>query len=288
MESLFESETGIVGCGQRSGCGAGRGWSDPGCDRAQGRGRQSVPSPAMADLVRPELTLAECSGERRVDDGVGASRPFVIDYPLCNDALQTCNQPQLVIPPLQTAFLIQAWIRCKVRLSLAAACACVHSVMASRESVPLSSTHPPPRQPAHSSQRLDPSSAPAPAAPSSHPDALISHLFHLCDPSVQHAFEPSHLTREWLDSLPVPPGCARRPEPSSNEQWALVEQWRIAAGTIRYYAQFAADSWYQHQYWQQQQQAGPFSCPQPLLILKLTTLLNSRQLAAQPALGFRL
>jgi hypothetical protein len=40
-------------------------------------------------------------------------------------------------------------------------------------------------------------------------------------------------------------------------QWALVEQWRIAAGTIRYYAQFAADSWYQHQYWQQQQQAGP-------------------------------
>lgn len=204
----------------------------------------------------------------------------------CNPALQTGNTARVVIPPLQTCSnSIKAWTLWRVRISLAAACACVHSVMASRESVPLSSTHPPPRQPAHSSQRLDPSSAPAPAAPSSHPDALISHLFHLCDPSVQHAFEPSHLTREWLDSLPVPPGCTRRPEPSSNEQWALVEQWRIAAGTIRYYAQFAADSWYQHQYWQQQQQAGPFSCPQPLLISKLTTLLNSRQLAAQPALG---
>ncbi|GAA5869545.1 hypothetical protein JCM3774_005478 [Rhodotorula dairenensis] len=86
----------------------------------------------------------------------------------------------------------------------------------------------------------------------SHPDALISHLFHLCDPRVQAAFEPSHLTREWLDSLPLPPGCSRAPEPSSNEQWALVEQWRIAAGTIRYYAQFASHAWYQHQYWLQQ------------------------------------
>lgn len=134
--------------------------------------------------------------------------------------------------------------------------------MASRESVPLSSTHPPPRPPAHSSQHgADPPAAAAPDG--AHPDALILHLFHLCDPSVQQAFEPSHLTREWLDSLPVPPGCTRRPEPSSNEQWALVEQWRIAAGTIRYYAQFATDSWYQHQYWQQQQQqqAGPSIAP---------------------------
>jgi hypothetical protein len=41
----------------------------------------------------------------------GSPSRYVIDYPLCNDALQTCNQPQLVIPPLQTAFLIQAWKR---------------------------------------------------------------------------------------------------------------------------------------------------------------------------------
>ncbi|KWU41298.1 hypothetical protein RHOSPDRAFT_27725 [Rhodotorula sp. JG-1b] len=129
--------------------------------------------------------------------------------------------------------------------------------MASRESVPLSSTHPPPRPPAEPSQRPDsPSAAREADRTQSHPDALISHLFHLCDPSVQQAFEPSHLTREWLDSLPIPPGCTRRPEPSSNAQWALVEQWRIAAGTIRYYAQFATDSWYQHQYWQQHQAAA--------------------------------
>lgn len=141
--------------------------------------------------------------------------------------------------------------------------------MASRASVPPSSTDPP-RPPAEPSQRSDPRSSATrdgDGRRESDPDALISHLFHLCDPSVQQAFEPSHLTREWLDSLPVPPGCSRRPEPSSNEQWALVEQWRIAAGTIRYYAQFATDSWYQHQYWQQQQ-AGP--CPFPAKLRRVS------------------
>lgn len=79
-------------------------------------------------------------------------------------------------------------------------------------------------------------------------DDLIAHLYHLADPLVQAQFEPSHLTREWLDSLPCPPGCTVRPEPSSNQQWALVEQWRIAAGTIRYYAQMTRDRWYEQQH----------------------------------------
>ncbi|GAA5945564.1 hypothetical protein JCM3775_002634 [Rhodotorula graminis] len=43
----------------------------------------------------------------------------------------------------------------------------------------------------------------------------------------RHAFVPSPSTREWLYSLPLPPGCTTQPEPQTPEDWALVEQYRL-------------------------------------------------------------
>lgn len=109
----------------------------------------------------------------------------------------------------------------------------------------------PPPPPSSRAPQHEPQATAATAGAAGHPpasvDDLVHHLYYLTDPHVQREFEPSHLTREWLDSLPLPPGCSARPEPSSNAEWALVEQWRIAAGTIRYYAQLTRDRWYDHQ-----------------------------------------
>ncbi|GAA5911415.1 hypothetical protein JCM8208_005053 [Rhodotorula glutinis] len=53
------------------------------------------------------------------------------------------------------------------------------------------------------------------------------------DPAHHHphldraAFVPWPSTREWLYSLPLPPGCTAQPEPQTPEDWALVEQYRL-------------------------------------------------------------
>ncbi|GAA5840756.1 hypothetical protein JCM9279_001211 [Rhodotorula babjevae] len=104
-------------------------------------------------------------------------------------------------------------------------------------------------------------------------------------PPAHPAFVPSASTRDWLYSLPLPPGCTSQPEPQTPDDWALVEQYRLLVSGLVVLGEYERER-------QRREQRGedpfatawdPRTCSNPVVLAAVDSLVKDASLDSDPA-----